>query len=299
MKDNVCILIPTLNEAPTIGDIVHKFKSMGFPNILVIDGHSTDDTVRTAEGAGARVVIQDGKGKGQALQQAFNMIDKDVIVMIDGDGTYLPEEVDRLLEPIEKGKADHVVGNRFTSPQRGAFTTLNRLGNKILSKVFGLAYGAWITDVLSGYRAFSRKSIKELELNRTGFETEAEITIEGIKRDQEIVEVPVTYLPRHEKATTKLNPIKDGIKIGHTMYQLTKTHNPLLYFGLFGAFFMILGAVVGIYVVLDWFKGIEHIPLTMLSTLLIITGVQMFIFGLLSDLLALFHKEMMREIKKR
>jgi len=299
MKDNVCILIPTLNEAPTIGDIIRKFKSMGFSDILVIDGHSTDGTVKMAEDAGAKVVIQDGKGKGQALQQAFDMVDKDVIVMIDGDGTYLPEEVNRLLEPIEKGKADQVIGNRFALPQREAFTTLNLLGNKILSKAFGLAYGAWVTDVLSGYRAFDRKSIKELELNKTGFETEAEITIESIKKDQKIVEVPVTYLPRHLKATTKLNPIRDGLKIGHTMYQLTKTHNPLLYFGLFGAIFVILGAVIGIYVVVDWFKGIEHIPLTILSTLLVITGVQMFIFGLLSDLLALFHKETMREIKKQ
>jgi len=299
MKDNVCILIPTLNEAPTIGDIVRRFKSMGFSDVLVIDGHSTDDTVKIAEDAGARVVIQDGKGKGQALQQAFNMIDKDVIVMIDGDGTYLPEEVNRLLEPIEKSNADHVIGNRFASPQKGAFTTLNRFGNKILSKAFGFAYGAWITDVLSGYRAFTRRSIKELELNKTGFETEAEITIEGVKKNQKIVEVPVTYLPRHVKAVTKLNPLSDGLKIGHTMYQLTKTHNPLLYFGLFGILFMILGVAIGVYVVLEWFKGIEHIPLTILSTLLVITGVQTFIFGLLCDILALFHKEMMREIKKR
>lgn len=299
MKENVCILIPTLNEAPTIGDMVHKFKSMGFSNILVIDGHSSDDTVKIAKEKGAKVVIQKGRGKGQAIQQAFDLTEEDIIVMIDGDGTYLPEEVDKLLEPIEKGTADHVIGNRFASLQKGAFTALNLFGNKILSKMFGLAYGAWITDVLSGYRAFSRKSIKELELNKTGFETETEITIEGVKKDQKIVEVPVTYLPRHEKAVTKLNPIKDGLKIGHTMYQLTKTHNPLLYFGLLGAVFTILGTCVGVYVVLEWLRGITRIPMTIFATLLIMMGVQMFIFGLLSDLLALFHKEMMREIKKR
>ncbi|MCD5409466.1 MAG: S-layer glycoprotein N-glycosyltransferase AglJ [Methanocellales archaeon] len=299
MKENVCILIPTLNEAPTIGDIVHKFKSMGFSNIMVIDGHSTDGTVRIAEDAGAEVVTQKGKGKGQALQQAFDMIDEDIIVMIDGDGTYRPEEVDRLLEPIKDGGADHVIGNRFASPQKGAFTRLNLFGNQILNKLFGLAYGAWITDILSGYRAFNKKSVKELELNKTGFEIEAETTIEAVKKDQKIIEVPITYCSRHKGTATKLNPLRDGIKIGYTIYQLTKTHNPLLYFGIFGAIFIMLGTGLGIYVTLEWFRGITRIPMTILATLLITLGVQIVVFGLLSDLLVLFHKEVMREMKKR
>ncbi|MBU2617764.1 MAG: S-layer glycoprotein N-glycosyltransferase AglJ [Euryarchaeota archaeon] len=299
MKDNICILIPTLNEAHTIGEVVHKFKSMGFPKILVIDGHSTDDTVKIAREKGAKVVIQKGRGKGQAIQQAFDLIEEDIIVMIDGDGTYLPEEVDKLLEPIEKGTADHVIGNRFVEPKAGAFTKLNLFGNQILSRSFGFAYGAWITDILSGYRAFTKKSIQELELNRTGFETEAEITIESVKKGLRMVEVPISYRSRHERAATKLHPLKDGLKIGLTIYKLTKTHNPLLYFGLFGAVFMVLGACVGIYVVLEWFKGITRIPMTILATLLIVMGVQMFIFGLLSDLLSLFHKEVMRELRRK
>ncbi len=299
MKEDVCILIPTLNEAHTIGEIVHKFKSMGFSNILVIDGHSTDGTVKIAEDAGAKVVTQKGKGKGRALQQAFDMIDEEVTVMIDGDGTYLPEEVDRLLEAIRDGGADQVIGNRFASPQKGAFTRLNLFGNRILNKLFSLAYGAWITDILSGYRAFSKKSIKELELNKTGFEIEVETTIEAVKKNQKIIEVPITYCSRHKGAVTKLNPLRDGIKIGYTIYQLTKTHNPLLYFGIFGAIFIIAGIGLGIYVTLEWLRGITRIPMTIFATLLIMMGVQIFVFGLLSDLLALFHKEVMREVKKR
>ncbi|MDD2777552.1 MAG: S-layer glycoprotein N-glycosyltransferase AglJ [Methanocellales archaeon] len=299
MRDKVCILIPTLNEAPTIGDVVEEFSSMGFPNILVMDGHSTDGTVKIATEKGAKVVTQEGRGKGQAIQQAFDLIEEDIIVMIDGDGTYLPEEVDRLIEPIEKGTADHVIGNRFAEQKNGAFTKLNLFGNQILNKSFGLAYGTWITDILSGYRAFTKKSVKELELNRTGFEIEAEITIESVKKYLRMVEVPISYLSRHERAATKLHPLKDGLRIGITLYKLTKTHNPLLYFGLLGGVFMVSGACVGVYVVLEWFKGTTRIPMTILATLLIVMGVQMLIFGLLSDLLSLFHKEVMRGLRRK
>ncbi len=299
MREKVCILIPTLNEAPTIGEVIEEFSSMGFPNILVMDGHSTDDTVKIASEKGAKVLTQKGKGKGQAIQQAFDLIEEDIIVMIDGDGTYLPEEVDKLIEPIENGSADHVVGNRFAEQKNGAFTKLNLFGNQILNKSFGLAYGTWITDILSGYRAFTKKAVKELELNKTGFEIEAEITIESVKKDLRIIEVPISYLSRHERAATKLHPLKDGFRIGITIYRLTKTQNPLLYFGLLGAIFMVSGACVGIYVVLEWLKGITRIPMTILATLLIVMGVQMLIFGLLSDLLSLFHKEVMRELRRK
>lgn len=299
MRDKVCILIPTLNEANTIGEVVEEFSSMGFPNILVIDGHSTDDTLKIARKNGAKVVTQKGRGKGQAIQQAFDLIEEDIIVMIDGDGTYLPEDVDRLLAPIEKGTADHVIGNRFAEHKDGAFTKLNLLGNQILNKSFGLAYGAWVTDILSGYRAFTKKAVQELELNKTGFETEAEITIESVKKDLRMVEVPISYLSRHERAATKLHPLKDGLRIAITIYKLTKTYNPLLYFGLLGAVFMVLGTCVGVYVVLEWFKGITRIPMTILATLLIVMGVQMLIFGLLSDILSLFHKEVMREFRRK
>ncbi|MDD2665873.1 MAG: S-layer glycoprotein N-glycosyltransferase AglJ [Methanocellales archaeon] len=299
MRDKVCILIPTLNEAPTIGDVVEEFSSMGFPNILVMDGHSTDGTVKIATEKGAKVVTQKGRGKGQAIQQAFDLIEEDIIVMIDGDGTYLPEEVDRLIEPIEKGTADHVIGNRFAEQKDGAFTKLNLFGNRILNKSFGLAYGTWITDILSGYRAFTKKAVQELELNRTGFEVEAEITIESVKKDLRMVEVPISYLSRPERSVTKLHPLKDGFRIGLTLYKLTKTHNPLLYFGLLGGVFMVSGTCVGVYVVLEWLKGTTRIPMTILATLLIVMGVQMLIFGLLSDLLSLFHKEVMRELRKK
>jgi glycosyltransferase (TIGR04182 family) len=297
-KEDVSILIPTLNEGKTIGGLVKEFLSMGFSNILIIDGHSTDDTVKNAESAGARVVVQSGKGKGQAVSQAFQLITSDYAVLIDGDGTYLPEEVHKILEPVTTGVADHVIGNRFVNYQKGAFTSLNLFGNKILNKIFGFAYGVWLKDILSGYRAINKNGFKQMELNRTGFEVETEITVESVKKDLRIVEVPITYLARVSGAATKLEPIRDGFRIASTIYLLARMHNPLFYFNVIGGFLSISGVVLGIYVVDEWLKGIDHIPLTILATLLIVTGIQMFIFAILSDLVVSLHKENMRSMRR-
>ncbi len=298
MKTNVCVLVPTLNEAETIADIVTTFLADGY-RVLVIDGHSTDDTRELATGAGAEVITQTGKGKGQAIQQAFATIESDYLVMIDGDGTYLPGEIDVVLAPVLSGEADHVIGNRFANFSRGAFTRLNLVGNKLLNKMFGIIYGGWLNDILSGYRAFDKKAYKGIELNKTGFEIETEITVECVKKDLRIVEVPITYLPRREGAPTKLNPLKDGVRIGITIYKLAKLYNPMLYFGVFGTIFMLLGVGIGIYVVNEWLYGITHVLLTILSTLVILIGIQLFIFGLIANLIAALHRETLRMIRRK
>jgi dolichol-phosphate mannosyltransferase len=300
-KDEVCILIPTLNEGKTIAGLVREFKTMGYTDILVIDGHSTDDTASQAQNAGARVVLQSGKGKGQAINQAFHLLSSKYLVMIDGDGTYLPEEIEKMLEPIISGHADHVIGNRFANYQKGAFTRFNLFGNNILNKIFGLAYSIWLNDILSGYRAFNNNAYKQIELNRTGFEVETEITVECVKKDFKIVEVPITYLARVSGAATKLRPVRDGLRIASTIYLLARTHNPLFYFNLIGGLLSATGVLVGIYVVNEWLKNVTHVPLSILATLLIVTGILMFIFAVLSDLIVSLHKEntqMMRKILK-
>ncbi|MFA4955378.1 MAG: S-layer glycoprotein N-glycosyltransferase AglJ [Candidatus Methanoperedens sp.] len=297
-KDEVCILIPTLNEGKTIAGLVREFKTMGYTDILVIDGHSTDDTAAQAQNAGARVVLQSGKGKGQAIKQAFQLLSSKYIVMIDGDGTYLPEEIEKILEPIISGHADHVIGNRFANYQKGAFTRFNLFGNNVLNKIFGLAYSIWLNDILSGYRGFNYNAYKQIELNRTGFEVETEITVECVKKDFKIVEVPITYLARVSGAATKLRPVRDGFRIASTIYLLARTHNPLFYFNLIGGLLSAIGVLVGIYVVNEWLKSITHVPLAILATLLIVTGILMFIFAVLSDLIVSLHRENMHVMRK-
>ena len=296
--EDICILIPTLNEERDIGDVIKGFKKQGFENIFVIDGNSIDRTREIAESEGAKVVIQKGKGKGLAVQQAFEAIDSNIIVMIDGDGTYLPSEVHNLLHPLFNKEADHVVGNRFSSYSKGAFTRLNLLGNKMLNWLFGFAYGVQLEDILSGYRALTKNSIESLDLNKAGFEIEAEMTIETVKKDFKIIEVPITYEARI-KSVTKLNPISDGLKIGYTLYGLVKTYNPMFYFGIIGSIFIITGLISGVYVVLDWLQNVTRVPLTIFTALLIMTGLQILVFGQLGNLIVAMQKETMRELKKK
>ena len=297
-KDSVCILIPTLNEEATIQQLIRGFHEEGFHNIFIIDGNSSDRTRELAKAEGARVEVQHGKGKGQAVQEAFGMIDSPFVVMTDGDMTYLASDIYTMLKPLIENKADQVIGNRFANYEKGAFTKLNLLGNQLLNKLFGFAYGSWLEDILSGYRGFTHEAIKEFDLNEIGFEIETEIAVESVKKEHRIEVVPITYVTRHSSGATKLNPLRDGFKIGATIYKLAKLHNPMFYFGIIGSAFVLGGVLTGIFVVSEWLQGVTRIPMSILTALLIISGIQMFIFGMLSDLVVSLHRESMRAMRK-
>ncbi|MPM71873.1 hypothetical protein SDC9_118844 [bioreactor metagenome] len=156
-----------------------------------------------------------------------------------------------------------------------------------------------LKDILSGYRAFTLESIRELELNKTGFEIETEVSVECVLKKQRVEEISITYLPRSKKGATKLNPVKDGIRIGSTIYRLAKVHNPMFYFGIIGFIFITAGIFTGAFVVSEWLSGTTRIPLSILTTLFIIFGLQMFIFGMLSDLIVTLHRQTVNLIQEK
>ncbi len=291
----ITVVIPTLNEEEAIGEVVGGFVKRGY-RVLVIDGNSKDRTREIARDSGAEVVIQSGRGKGQAIAEAFEIVDSDILVLVDGDGTYLPDEVEKLLDPILKGKAEHVVGNRFANFERGAFTRLNLIGNKLLNMFFRFAYGVDLRDILSGYRALKREVYKSVELKKSGFEVETELTVETIARGFRIVEVPITYRKRGGK--TKLNPLKDGFRIGRTIYELMSRYSPARYLYIFGLVFVIAGILSGAFVVYGWFHRVTHYLLAILTALLIITGVQLVMFGLIADFIFRNYVEFRKELRR-
>jgi len=230
-KNDVCVFIPVLNEEDAIGDVIEGFKKVGYNNILVYDGNSQDKTREVAKTAGARVIIQSGKGKGQAMIQAFDAMTEKYMVMIDGDGTELPEEIPNLLYPVLRGEADHVAGDRLAGRTPGAFTALNLTGNRLINWFFRRAFRSNIRDICTGFRAFTRESVQALDLKQGGFAIEAEMTAECFMKEQKIIEVPITYLPRPKKVVTKLHPIRDGYKISMAIYKYSRLYNPLFFFG--------------------------------------------------------------------
>jgi glycosyltransferase (TIGR04182 family) len=228
-KEKATVLIPTYNEEPTIAEVTEGFLQQGFDDVLVIDGGSDDDTQRVAEEAGARVVEQSGSGKGQAVREALHEhLGRPYVVMIDGDGTYLPEEVNRLLEPIDDG-ADHVLGNRLGNPE--AFTRLNYIGNHIFNFEFALAHGEYLGDILTGYRAFPLEAARELTLTEDGFGIETEMCAEAVGAGQRVDTLDITYRQRPEDSEEKLHPVLDGARIGYVVYKTTRRTRPAFFYG--------------------------------------------------------------------
>ena len=295
----VCILIPTLDEAATIGDVVAEFGDHGFENVLVIDGGSEDATHEEARSAGARVVEQSGKGKGQAVREAVEeYVDAEYVLLLDGDGTYLASDAKRMLEPLDDGY-EHVVGNRFADMHSGAMTRLNRLGNRIVNRLFATIHGENYRDILSGYRAFTTESFERMTLTSEGFGIETEMAVECIKRDIPTAVVPVTYLPRPVGSNTNLRPFRDGGIIFLEIYRRAKTNNPLFYFGSVGVSSTTVGALLAAYVGVEWVtRRISHEVLAVVAVFAILFGVQLLIFGVLSDLILKLHREQMQEIRR-
>lgn len=294
-RDQVCVFIPTLNEEPTIGNLVQEFMEIGYPHIFVMDGNSSDNTLEVARAAGAEVTIQEGKGKGAAIIESVGLFTRPYILMLDGDGTYLPEDADKMVAPLFEGY-DHVIGNRLIAPDKDALSRLNLFGNRIINEMFRIVHGRHLGDILSGYRAFTLEGMREMRLTEPGFVIETEMAVESLRNEQKIDIVPVSYVSRPGTAT-KLRPFHDGGKIIAALYRLARRNNPLFYFGLIGGLITFFGLITGIYVVWEWLKGIEHLPLTILTALLVMGGIQVFMFGILSDIIYANQQELRNEIQ--
>jgi dolichol-phosphate mannosyltransferase len=298
-RSDVCVLVPTMDEAETIGDVVADFRAAGFDDVLVIDGGSSDDTRSIAADAGARVEVQSGSGKGQAVREAVRRYVEDPYVLLaDGDGTYRAEDADAMLAPLDDGY-EHVVGNRFADMREGAMTALNRLGNRLINRAFALVHGESYGDILSGYRGFTRESFERMTLTADGFGIETEMAVECARRNIRTTTVPITYLPRPAGSNTNLHPVRDGGIIFLELYRRAKTSNPLFYFGSVGTISTIVGGLLAAYVGYEWFvpPQVSHEVLAVVSAFGILFGVQLLMFGVLSDLILALHRETIDRIE--
>lgn len=296
-RDDVCVLLPTLDEAETIGDVVAGYREAGFPNVLVIDGGSSDGTRSAAEVAGADVVEQSGEGKGQAVREAVaEYVEAPYVLMADGDGTYRPEDAKAMLDPLRDGH-DHVIGDRFADMRPGSMSWLNRVGNRLINRAFETVHGRNFVDILSGYRAMTRESIERFDLSSEGFGIETELSVECVKHSVTTEVVPIRYESRPDETETNLRPFRDGGIILLTLYRMAKTNNPLFYFGSVGIASLLAGGGLGVYVGVEWFtRGISHNVLAMVGGIAIVFGVQLLMFGTLSDMVLKLHREQMHRL---
>ena len=298
-RADVCVLLPTLNEAETIGDVVDGFRAEGFENVLVVDGDSEDDTRSIAEDHGARVMVQSGRGKGQAVREAVERIDAPHVLMADGDVTYLPADSEAMLEPLFEGRADHVIGNRFADMEQGAMTRLNAVGNRLINRLFALIHGRDLSDILSGYQAFTRSSFERFRLDADGFGIETELAVECVRQGIETEVVPIRYESRPGSSETNLSPFRDGGRIVLTLYTLAKTNNPVFYFGSVASVAGFAGVGTGLFVGYRYVAaGVSHDVLALLAVFLVLLSVQLLMFGVLSDILVSISREQTRRLEE-
>lgn len=228
----VAVLIPCLNEAAAIGNVVADFRRE-LPNaeIYVYDNGSTDATADAARTAGAIVRREPRRGKGTVVQRMFGEIRADAYVIVDGDGTYPASSVHALLAPVMAGEADMVVGSRLTADP-SHFKKMNLFGNRLFAGVVNLAFSVNLTDILSGYRALSPRLIRSVPLFERGFGIETELTIKTLQRNLRVVEIPTPLGERAAGTVSKINIVGDGLQIAMTIAALFRDYKPLTLFGL-------------------------------------------------------------------
>lgn len=236
---HLVVLIPCHNEADNIATVIQKFpraelEHNGFKlSIIIIDNNSTDGTADVARKAGAKVFHESAKGKGNAMRKGFTSLpaDTDYVVMLDGDDTYSPYEIMRLVEPLHNNFCNVVLGSRLSGKMHDkAMPAGNRAFNWFCAHIVRYVYRANITDVLTGYFAWTKKAIDELHphLVSDGFALEMEMITKMARLGHEIYSVPISYHPRIEHSNSNIRPIYDGLRIlGMFVRNLTWKPGPI------------------------------------------------------------------------
>jgi glycosyltransferase involved in cell wall biosynthesis len=299
-KTSIAILIPCYNEEITIGQVVRQFRQqLPDADIYVFDNNSNDGTVDQAIKAGAIVMHERRQGKGFVVQSMFRQVQADVYVMVDGDGTYLPTEVRKLIAPILSDEADMVVGSRLHTQSQSQFHFLNRFGNKLFLRVLNWAFKVNITDMLTGYRAFNRSFVKGIPLFGGGFETETELTIKALDRGYRVVEVPVNLTTRPSGSFSKIRLVHDGVRILSTILALFRDYKPLTFFGVVGLLLMGLGLFPGSVVLLDYIQTgiVSRLSLAAATITLEFTGMLTLTVGLILHTITRRGQELEHQLK--
>jgi glycosyltransferase involved in cell wall biosynthesis len=235
---SIAITIPCYQEEKTIGKVVGDFKAqLPQATIYVFDNNCTDRTAEFARAAGATVIREKKQGKGYVVATLFEVVDADIIVMIDGDGTYDATAVHRLLAPVLAGDADMVVAARLEQYTDKSFRKFHVAGNQMVCGIINKIFGANISDIFSGYRAFTRECALAIPITSRGFDVETELTVQSLYRGMVIKEIEAPYGERPAGSFSKLRTLPDGMKVLLRLFLLLRAYKPL---SLFGTLFIIL-----------------------------------------------------------
>ena len=266
----IAVLIPCYNEELTIEKVIKDFKSeLPEAEIYVYNNNSKDNSYEIAKKSGAIVRNEYKQGKGNVVKAMFEQIDADIYILVDADDTYPAESATKLIEAIRNG-ADMAVGDRLSN---GTYEKENKrrfhgLGNSLVKNAINFLFKTNLHDIMSGYRAYNKKFVKNFPILTKSFEIETEMTLHALDKNYIIKEIPIEYRDRPDGSVSKLNTMSDGIKVIKTIITMFKDYRPLKFFGIIAFILLVLGLIIGIPVILEFMKTryVSKVPSAILAT---------------------------------
>jgi glycosyltransferase involved in cell wall biosynthesis len=295
-SSRVAVIVPCYNEALTIGSVVERAKAaLPRVTVYVYDNNSSDDTAKIARAAGAIVGNERAQGKGNVVRRMFADIDADIYVMVDGDDTYDLEAAPVLIAAMREQALDFVNGARVDT-DTAAYRAGHRAGNRLLSGLVQWIFGYQFTDMLSGYKIFSRRFVKSFPAESQGFEIETELTIHALELRMPCSEMPTRYGVRPEGSSSKLSTWRDGLRILFLISRLVKDERPFQVFGTVALGVAIASLWFGVPLVVEFLSTglVPRLPTAVLATGLMLVGVMSFSIGLVLDTVTKARRETKR-----
>lgn len=284
----VVLIVPCYNEEAAIAQVVQSFRA-ALPelDIHVYDNCSTDRTAEVARAAGARVTTVPLKGKGNVVRRMFADTEADLYVMVDGDATYQADAVRELINKLLDDQLDMVVGCRVTPEEEAgmAYRRGHQWGNRMLTQSVRSIFGGQFTDMLSGYRVFSRRYVKSFPALARGFETETELTVHALQLRMPYGEVSTAYGARPAGSESKLSTYRDGWRILRTVARLFISEKPFTFFGIMAALLALLSLGLAAPLLIDYLHTglVARLPTAVLCASLMMSAILAFACGLILD----------------
>jgi hypothetical protein len=292
----LAVLIPCYNEEIAVPLVIRGFRqALPAAQIYVYDNSSTDRTAEVAAQEGAIVGYEPFPGKGNVMRRMFSDIEADVYVLVDGDDTYDPQIAPKLVKMLLDRQLDMVNGARVSTVQ-DAYRFGHRFGNRVLTGLVQVIFGKQFGDMLSGYRVFSRRFVKSFPAISSGFEIETELTVHALELRMKTAEVPTRYKERPKGSSSKLNTIRDGLRILRMIGHLLKEERPLMFFGCTFVVLALLSIGLTVPVVLEFLRTglVPRLPTAVLSLGIMLLAFLSMACGLILDTVTHSRRELKR-----
>ena len=286
----IAVIIPCYNEAATIAQVVREFAAaLPEAQIIVGDNNSHDDTASIAREAGALVISEPRQGKGNMLRTLLNATSADCYLMVDGDATYPASSARQLCDKVLNEGCDMVIGDRLSS----TYFTVNQrrfhnTGNKIMRSLINWMCHSDAQDILTGYRAMSRRFVENFPLKSQGFEIETEMTVHALEHSFKVDSIPVNYQDRPEGSFSKLSTFGDGYRAVKTALTLFGEHRPLRFFSIISAVMLLLALLLVIPVFIEYFRTglVPRFPTLIVSGFIAMLAMLLWVGGVMLEVIS-------------